>query len=253
MSESNRETIVFLAPHQDDELLGMGVAAHSLLKRKKPDVHVVLCTDGSRSSIRAVLGNGLTCNKQGNKQGNTPEHTHCFELSIEEFIAARDREFKESCAALGYSPENVHVLDKRCIDGESSVEVLGDIIKRVLEELSPSEVHTFSPFVGSVQHIDHKNMGLAALELFKAGSIKKLALYVEPYFLHAFTENNPGQSLQTLNPGFFSTRHLKKAIDAYRYWSPDEGRYAIGLHSVTSEFDNFLSSPQSFCYYYEEV
>ena len=50
-------TIIYFIPHQDDELLSMGVDICDSLKKRK-NVHIVLCTDGSGSSVRKRLNNG---------------------------------------------------------------------------------------------------------------------------------------------------------------------------------------------------
>ena len=54
-SKSNR--VLYFAPHQDDELLTMGLDICESVK-KRMDVHVILCADGSKSGVRNVLKNG---------------------------------------------------------------------------------------------------------------------------------------------------------------------------------------------------
>ena len=63
--------IIYFAPHQDDELLSMGVDICNSIKKGK-DVHVVLCTDGSSSGVKNILKNGKTCKKHSGVR--TPSH-----------------------------------------------------------------------------------------------------------------------------------------------------------------------------------
>ena len=93
-------TIIYFAPHQDDELLSMGVDICNSLKKGK-SVHVVLCTDGSGSSVKRKLNDGKSCNKHPGE--------HIYDLSEQEFIQARDTEFVASCLALGVKRENIHI------------------------------------------------------------------------------------------------------------------------------------------------
>ena len=89
---SIRPATVFFSPHQDDELLTLGVYARKKM-REGEDVYVVLCVDGSRSGVRKVLHNGKECKKCSGP------HEH--DLSVGEFVAARDREFASSSEARG--------------------------------------------------------------------------------------------------------------------------------------------------------
>lgn len=245
-SASRSATVVF-SPHQDDELLTLGVYALKKLKEGQ-DVFVVLCTDGSRSSVRGALGNGKPCKKCG--------ALHEFDLSVEDFTAARDREFAESCAALGYLPSRVFFHPARAVDGSLSVEQAEAIISSFLA-LFPGnasiEVCTVSPFVGPAQHRDHRNLGQGAVNLRRAGLISSLKLFVEPYCTDAFREQNPNLELREIPAGADDAENIERAIAAYSLWRPEEGRFAVGYHSVTSDFDDFTAHPASYCHDWENI
>lgn len=242
-----RSAIIMFSPHQDDELLTLGVYALRKLKEGQ-DVFVVLCTDGSRSSVRGALGNGKLCKKCG--------ALHEFDLSVEEFTAARDREFAESCAALGYLPSRVFFHPARAVDGSLSVEQAEAIISSFLA-LFPDgtsvEVCTLSPFVGPAQHRDHRNLGQGAVNLRRAGIISNLKLFVEPYCAGSFREQNPGAELCEVPAGADDAENIEQAIAAYSLWRPEEGRFAVGYHSVTSDFDDFTAHPASYCHDWESI
>ena len=146
--------IIYFAPHQDDELLSMGVdICHSL--KKGMDVHVVLCTDGSGSSVKNALNNGKKCAKHDGE--------HIYDLSIQQFIKARDEEFVGSCLALGVKKENIHIPQKRGKDGALAQVTAENIIKEYISVYGEdATVCTISQNNGAKQHRDHKTLGRMA-------------------------------------------------------------------------------------------
>lgn len=176
-----RKTMLYFCPHQDDELLSMGIDIRSSIL-KKHDVHVVLCTDGSKSIVRKTLNNGKLCSKH--------EGSHTYNLSVEEFIRARDQEFMGSCTALGVKPANIHIPENRDIDGSLSVKNAEDIIKHFLSVYGEDAiVCTISPTNGPAQHRDHKALGKAADNLLNRGILKEVRFFVEPYHFAQIAEN----------------------------------------------------------------
>lgn len=227
----NQDVIVF-APHQDDEVLSMGAFIRQSVDNGCR-VHVVLCTDGSRSWVRTELADGLTCSFH--------EGSHAYSLSEEEFVSSRDDEFFESCQALGVSPLDVCIDGGRSRDGQLDVDAAKAIISKYLAQYPNAVVCTMSPMVGLSQHSDHRALGNAALELYREGSIADLRLFVEPYNVGDFRRCNPGLGLgETASSGDASA--LLAACDAYSMWNPPANRYAIGYHSVGRDFDAFSGS-----------
>lgn len=53
-----KPVILYFAPHQDDELLTLGVDACRAISSGEYDVHIILCTDGSKSNKRFEICNG---------------------------------------------------------------------------------------------------------------------------------------------------------------------------------------------------
>lgn len=227
----NQDVIVF-APHQDDEVLSMGAFIRQSVDNGCR-VHVVLCTDGSRSWVRTELANGLTCSFH--------EGSHVYSLSEGEFVSSRDDEFFESCQALGVSPLDVLIDDGRSVDGLLDVDAAKAIISKYFAQYPNAVVCTTSPVVGLSQHSDHRALGNAALELCREGAIADLRLFVEPYNLTDFQQSNPGLALQQTD-SFGDTSALLSACDAYSMWNPPANRYAIGYHSVGEDFDAFSGS-----------
>lgn len=236
--QAGSNTVLFFAPHQDDELLTLGAYAQHVIA-EGADAHVVLCSDGAKSCVREVLADGQSCGKH--------DGVHAFELDEGAFSDARDREFLSSCQAIGFRPSRIHFAPKRAVDGCLSQEEALDIIQWFLAISPHAEVCTISPLVGESQHRDHRHLGEAALELYRKGRIRSLNLFVEPYCLDAFRQENPGIELASETASSpESARKLADAISQYCLWEPENKRYAIGYHSVTGEFDEFMREPASF-------
>jgi LmbE family N-acetylglucosaminyl deacetylase len=100
---------LFFSPHQDDELLSMGVDIVNHIQAGD-EVHVILCTDGRNSTVRKNLNDNTNC--------DTCHTKHNYNLSYETFIQSRDYEFNDSCWAMGVAKANVHKPSNRAIDGQ---------------------------------------------------------------------------------------------------------------------------------------
>lgn len=240
---NKKKTVIYFAPHQDDELLTMGLDICASVK-KKMDVHVVLCADGSRSAVRRVLNNGKGCNKHAGK--------HCYDLTTEEFIAARDREFIGSCLALGVPKENIHIPEKRCVDGSVSDKEVEKIMLHYLRLLGEDAlVCAISSGNGEAQHKDHKKVGWAAERLLRQGKIKKLKSFVEPYHYPQICGNARGIPVAAYvqRASAETAQKLKNAIASYSLWDPEQKRYAVGYHSVSTEFNDFLKNMEAYWFW----
>lgn len=235
-----KKTVLYFAPHQDDELLTMGLDICRSVA-KKWDVHVILCADGSKSYVRGLLNDGKSCSKH--------EGEHCYQLSVEEFIAARDREFVGSCMALGVPRENIHIPEKRAVDGSVTVEEAEAIMLHYLEKLGKDAyVCTINSGNGDNQHRDHKAVGKAAENLLNRGVIREVKSFVEPYLYHKIIANS---WILPVDPYVeqateAESEKLKNAIGSYSLWDPQQQRYAVGYHSVTTEFNDFMKERKAY-------
>lgn len=143
--DAGKRTFLFLLPHQDDELLSMGVFASNVLGSEHDEAYAVLCTDGSSSGVRRVLADGQTCDKHAGK--------HVYSMDAERFADARDKEFLGSCQALGFPPSRVLFHPKRATDGSLSVKHAEKMIRSFLHAFGFGKdvvVCTMSPLVGGL-------------------------------------------------------------------------------------------------------
>lgn len=231
------KVVLFFSPHQDDKLLTLGAYAQHVIS-KGADAHVILCSDGTKSCVRQILGDAHSCDKH--------DGSHNYHLDEVAFSDARDREYLASCQAIGYRPSRIHFAPRRAVDGSLSKKEAFTIIQRYLDVFPEAEVCTISPLVGESQHRDHRHLGEAALELWRKGRIRRLHLLVEPYCLQAFRSKNPDVKLSQVVADSSKKAGLTSAISQYCFWDPSVGRYAIGYHSVTGEFDAFMKEPASY-------
>ena len=218
------KTVLYFAPHQDDELLTMGIDVANSIELGY-NVHVILCANGSKSSVRKTLNNGKTCNFHN--------ETHKYDLNIGDFVSARDREFVESCVSLGVPLSNIHIYPKRLADKELTVKTAENIICHYLNLFSSknTRVCTIWHKNGKEQHIDHKTLGHAVYNLYKFYKLRDVRFFKETYCdsKTKFNEVKAPKSIEI---------KINNAIGAYSKWGPENGRYAIGYHSVRKEFDS---------------
>ncbi|MBP5399356.1 MAG: PIG-L family deacetylase [Alphaproteobacteria bacterium] len=230
----NTMTSIYFIPHQDDELLTMGIDICSSII-KKQDVHVVLCTDGSESSIKERLNDQRHCPL------HKEEHKYC--LTKEEFTQARDQEFINSCLAMGVQRSNIHIPFNRVKDGKLSVTEAEKFINyHILQYQKQSKViiNTIYYNTGSKQHSDHKALGMAANNLFKQGKFHKIKFFIEPYCL----DDCKKQTRKKVADKNIISK-IKQAVNAYKKWNPGNKQYAIGYHSMKKEFDKLIETPQT--------
>lgn len=238
--------ILYFSPHQDDELIVFGIDISRMTDITSIDCHVYLCTDGAASCVHRTLNNGAeNCGLHSGR--------HCYPLSTKEFTAARDQEFRLSCQRLGVSGENIHISPWRTPDQHLT---LRDAEKIILDALNrfenPAEisVRTISPWFGiRKQQDDHRNLGLAAMKLFRDGKFGELVLIAESTMDADCRTCFPEISYTELIPSETDYQKICSAADAYKIWDPERGFYAIGYHSVMNEFESLLANPSSYIHY----
>lgn len=79
MTVSRQKTVLYFSPHQDDEILSMGIAICNSV-RNGQNVHVVLCTDGSKCKVRIQMSDGKACFVCTGCQGSIPDIFRLYKL-----------------------------------------------------------------------------------------------------------------------------------------------------------------------------
>lgn len=232
-----------LVPHQDDELITLGVETIASIRERREENHVLIFTDGSASGVHRLLANGRECSLHGG--------THHYRMSRERFVAARDREFTDSCRQIGYSRANIHFPKERLRDGEMDTDGAYGVLKGFLSTFRVKDgdrlvLRTISPYGGPEQHSDHTSLGYAAVSAYKNGLVQGLELYQEPYCVFGLRETHKEAALGVKMADRQTKEVFAKACSAYGKWRPLLGRFAVGVHSMPDFFEKSTESPASY-------
>lgn len=222
--------VFFYAPHQDDELLSMGVAIRYYLELGY-NVHVVLLTDGSATGARRVINGEVYC--PWHKRYHNPAAEGYAPLTEADITEARNKEFIESVKALGVPESNIHIHNFK--DGTLTRAQMKTLVRWTYEYRYPNAQHKTMSYHDS--HPDHKNAGQALLEMYNSGELSNVRFYLKQEDQHRFGSYHPYHS------GMYP--YLSAAANAYKKWDPANGRFAVGYHSVPAMFDDFLANPRS--------
>ena len=221
--------VFYFSPHQDDELLNLGAAMCQDIDAGR-EVFCVLCTDGGASGARRLIGDGGGCHWHGG--------CHCYPMDVPAFSAARDREFTESCLAMGLQPDHILIPVDRAPDGQLTEEHTAKIMCSAIR-VFPAEqvtVKTLAEVTWSRQNPDHTAVARAALQLRAENACAAVEEYLETILFPAPEDT---AILETLTPDEAQRKRLLAAAESYCHWEPENGRFAVGFHSVADEFIEF--------------
>ncbi|MEO2075121.1 MAG: leucine-rich repeat domain-containing protein [Bacillus sp. (in: firmicutes)] len=221
-TQAQKPVAIYYSPHQDDELLSMGMSIATSISQGY-EVHVVLMTDGG-----GATGALNDVNKKLQKE-NYPA------LTKAEFINARTDEFMRSATALGVKAENIHI--KNFTDGQLSYNQAKQTIEE-FEQKYPHAIHKSMSYFD--WHPDHAVMGQALNDLYNAHKIRDVRFFVKNIQFSTV----PGSSEAPKQAAAVLPR-IKEATAAYRLWAPASRHYSIGYISVPSNFDELEKNPQS--------
>jgi LmbE family N-acetylglucosaminyl deacetylase len=209
---------VFFTPHQDDETLwGYAIRNHLRAGRQ---VHVVLMTDGSNSAVRASTG-----------------------LSVAEFVAARDDEYRRACRRVGVHPDNIHISPIRPADGALDVAAAESVMLGFLESYLEADVKTYSPHAAPGRHADHQHAGQALVGLLEAGEVETGRFYIEPWLRAAFVTANP--SVRLFSETTPDLAIMQAAFDEYAMEDRPGWKFGIGKASVPDPWKTGRADPTS--------
>lgn len=234
---------LYFVAHQDDELCNTGVLLADEAEKFPEDTCVILCTDGGASGVRTDLCDGKDCWLHEGK--------HLYKLTREEFSAARDREFLESCRLLGVRDENAIIPGNKGLDGglseENTRKIILDTLKLFPDE-SDFRIRAVSPLFVGRQNPDHKTIGVVCEELFSEGLFTEILLVRDSCFEGDCREAFPDVCFEEKSADEKAFLKIKAAADCYGRWEPGIGRFSVGWHSVKGEFEEIVRNP-SVLYY----
>lgn len=126
---------VFFVPHQDDELITMGVAIARCADNGQPVC--VLFTDGRNCDTRSILSDGGCCPDLND--------SHQYKFDAIEYGKLRDVEFVECCKALGVDDDDIIIDPSRIEDGTATVEAVKTMMVEVLRKYPGARLATHLP------------------------------------------------------------------------------------------------------------
>lgn len=233
---------IFYSPHQDDEAIGMAGAIREHKDAGRP-VYLVLLSNGLNSGLLDILNGRIFCSWH--------QTYHDCQLTMEQLMWARKIEFVASGKRLGvdriYIVEDGQGLD----DGEpysdyrNFVTRVTNIILR-FEANFPGASHklisgSLDAWTDGSKNPTHTACWDAALSLRnQISDFRFYRVYVYGYPLNnrsaAFTLN--------LKPEWLDAK--REALNQYKLFDPDSGRFALGYHSVPTLIDSAFEDSREY-------
>lgn len=240
--------VVYIVPHQDDEILSYGIDIRNELSKGR-DVHLVLLTKGEESGARDIVngsydvesytpnlaGQRIKCQWHNTYHDPIKEKYYHGRLSFNEFGDSRTDEYYRASQALGVKPENIHT--EFIARGSYSGTNVRNVIEKYLASYPQADIRTFSWFDG---HSAHALIGRTLKGMQDEGYIEK---YRAQYLMSIYTDrfysvSMPMPTIKVNLTNAADSGYLTKAINEYKRFEPSKGIYAIGYHSVTSQFES---------------
>lgn len=222
--------IIFYEPHQDDGVLFMAqVAAHHMLANR--EVHVVLMSNGRPSSALQKI-NGEVHSGPWWGGFHDPLHEGYEPLTPEQFGDARTRELINSWNQLGVPNERIHIGPDlpNNLQGSVGLAYIRSVINNY-RTLMPDAGHYSMHWEDPSE--DHANIGWALRGMKLEDSTFDTRWLVKPEEasnVGAQVYNVPADLLTEVK-----TLQFRAAV-AYGAWAPDAGSFAIGYHSVYTQY-----------------
>lgn len=253
---SNRP-ILYFVPHEDDEILSFSVNIRNELTNGR-DVHLILISSGDDSGARDII-NGISDDESTRIKGLKfwcTWHQHYHNPSLENYMHGhltrkkfgirRKEEFIRGSKALGVATDHIHanpipsdVMSREKIQGR---------IRSYLKKYPNAEIRSMSWFDGQSFHA---LIGEILREMQRNGELK---YYQVKYITSIYTDRfypvkNPNETYKLVVKKNADLIYLNNAIYEYMRFEPRKGYYAIGYHSVPSQFDSLKKSPYTKFHY----
>lgn len=231
LPENPGQPAVYFVPHQDDETLSMSV---SIARRAAAgrEVHVVLVTDGSRSG---AFKNYFDCSPAGDTRY---EKVAC--LTRGEFVEARNREFVAALKVLGVPSSRISF--EGIVNNESTSASVGAIVDRYIARFGPSASYNTMSWLD--MHVDHYALGYVLNNRCIRQGIPDCRFYQSDLYSLQHPGIDIGYPKVVTPRGWLDVptptelAAVRAAMDEFRRWDPQAGRYAIGWkYSVSKYFE----------------
>lgn len=206
-----RPPVIWYIPHPDDDALFM---AGSIYRSRDRRNILVPITRGGGSGAIALI----------NAKIERP-------LSHEDFMRARCRELEAAARAVGVNDGDViwHDLPDGGVNEDDVHRIILGMAKR-----HPRAEHRAMTYLD--RHDDHAAIGRALRRAYRDGVVAKPIFHVPV----GYAEDGLGTRVPLGRP---ARRAKRAALREYQRWDPDNGRYAVGTHSVKKLITTQLRQP----------
>jgi N-acetylmuramoyl-L-alanine amidase len=251
--QPTKRPVLYVVPHQDDEILSYGVDIRNELSRGR-QVQIILLTRGEDSGSRDIVngqydnesynanlsGKKIYCQIHQTYHNPIKENYRDGSLTTDEFANARTEEYYRALKALGVPVNNIHT--EFIPVGQYSGKAVSAIIEKYLEDYPNSDVRTFSSID---YHSAHALLGRVVEGMKNNGTLQK---YQAKHFVSIYTDRfssikKPTDTVINRIQNQEDLQFLDNAIATYERFDPRNGYYAIGYHSVKSQFDALGKNP----------
>lgn len=232
---------IFVSAHPDDETImsGVALAEHAAAGQ---DVHVLMLTAGGASGVINML------NATGNPSAwwgvpHNPAAEGYSTLSVIDFENARLTESRTAVKCLA-TPGSVTYHLGGLLDGQVTVAGAQAKIVALADQLAPGapvRIKTHTWLVDN--HPDHLAAGQAAKNLSADPRFADVRYYIEPPYWSDSRLSQVSTSWDMPTDSTIANR-VKNACRAYGAWDPPR-TFAIGYHSVASDFGTLTATPKS--------
>lgn len=232
------QPVVFFAAHPDDETIGMAAAILTAVKQGRP-VFIEMLTKGETSNVINILPNNST----------DPWHpgAHIYSLTVAAFGNARVAELMDSACRMG-------VTGVRVSNNPSGALTAAQVTPRIQYWQNNSIMPLFKGVAGSnyldpgtpggTAHPDH----VAVWDALVQTGIST----VRGYLIYNYTTHVNHYSYVETHTTLCADKRY--ALDAYKVWQPNIGRYAVGFHSTPYLMNqNNVPDPPTSCVEYVVV
>lgn len=210
-----KDYVVFYPQHQDDEVLWAGSAIREAINARGRDhVFIVLVSSGT-----------------GHKIFKKPEFKN---MSLKEKAEFRNREFLESCKALGIPRDNIYFIYKQRGDWKTDFKLERDFALK-MEKKYKSVTHITHSYKYD-DHFMHRANGQTLYELWKKGQISDLRFYIKPFLLEYVDATKNVLNVYSVNK-IEDYNRIKEACMAYKYINAKKMRNGIGYKTDFLSFD----------------
>lgn len=229
---------VFYAPHADDEAIAMaGAMCHAKAEGRR--VVLVMVTDSSPSQrAKDLFAERLRCLWHAGEK-HALAHVDLRLARLSEFIDAGTRLGADEIALLEIPESLAHEDYPRFVDA------IGFSLQRY-ETMYPGATHHVVS--GTEVHAETDAGNIAHRGLAEAAR-RIPALCGRLHFHRVYVYSHPreartAQQIVTLSPAAMDRK--RQALQAYRVWAPDLGRFAFGYHSAAELIDAAGEDPREF-------